>query len=135
MSVGKSYSYHLVTFLNVDGYDTVCSRTAIGLKQGLLDKSVLCGEHYIMAVDELLVVETAQTQECIDAVVAFDIEEVLYRSALAALVSFRNLVALQPVATSLLGEEHHGVVHCGWIDELCEVLLSAMGSLATHSTS
>ena len=88
-----------------------------------------------MAIDELLVVETSQAQECVHAIITLNIEQVLYSSTLTVLVSFRNLEALEPVATSLLREEHHRVVHRCRIDVLREVLLAAVCALASHSAS
>ena len=88
-----------------------------------------------MAVDKVFVVKTSQPQECTDAVVTFDIEQVLYCPTLRVFRSFRYLIALQPVAATLLGEEHHRVVHGGRIDELCEILFTAVGTLAADTTT
>ena len=62
-----------------------------------------------MTVDELGIVQTSETEESIHLVIAVDIEEVLDGTALRVAVALRNLIALQPVATSLLGEEEHSV--------------------------
>ena len=133
MSVGESHFHHLVVFEHVDGVHSVGPRTAVSLEQGFLYETVLGGEHHVVAVDELLVVKSLESEECVHAVVALYIEQVLYCPALAALVALRYFVALEPVAPSLLGEENHGVVHCGRIYIFGEILFAAVRSLASHA--
>ncbi len=89
-----------------------------------------------MAVYELLVVKTStQTQERLDAVVAFDIEQVLYCTALRVLSTFRNFIAFKPITASLIGEEHHRVVHCCRINVLCKVIVTAVSAFAADSST
>ena len=88
-----------------------------------------------MAVDELSVIQASEAEECIHLVIVLDVEEILDGTALGVAVTLRNLVALQPVAATLLGEEQHGLVHGSRIDILGEVLITGTGSLRTYSTT
>ena len=89
-----------------------------------------------MAVDKLLVVQaSAQTEESLYAVVALDVEQVLYGTAFRVLCAFGNFVAFKPVATPLVGEEHHRIVHRRRIDILRKVVVTAVCALAAHSAA
>ena len=88
-----------------------------------------------MCVEELLIIESSQSEESIDGIVCIDIEHVLYRPSLGVLSSFRNLITLEPITLSFLSEEKHGVVHGCGIDELREVLLPCPCTFRTDSTS
>ena len=136
MAVSQANAYHLVVVKHVYGYHAVGTRTTVRLKTCLLYQALLGGEHHIMAVDELFVVKTAaQTQERLYAVVALYVQQVLYGSSLRVLSTFGYLVTLQPVTTSLVREEHHGVVHRGRIDVLRKIIVTAVGALAANSTA
>ena len=88
-----------------------------------------------MIVDELGIVQTTQAEECVHLVIALDVEEVLDGTSLRVAVALRNLIALEPVATSLLGEEEHRLVHSSWIDVLGEVLVTGTSALGTNTTT
>ena len=82
-----------------------------------------------MRIDKLLVVESAEAEKSVDRIVRLDIEEVLDGASLEILIAVGYLIALKPVAASLACEEQHGLVHCGRIDKLGEVLLACACSL------
>ena len=42
---------------------------------------------------------------------------------------------MEPVTTSLLSKEEHYLVHCCWIDILCEVLVACMSTLSTYTAT
>ena len=88
-----------------------------------------------MTVDELGIVQTSETEERIHLVIAVDIEKVLDGTALRVAVALRNLVTLQPIASSLLGKEEHRLVHGGRINILGEVLVACAGTFGTYSTT
>ena len=64
-----------------------------------------------------------------------DVEHILDSAALGVLVALGDLVALLPVAASLLGEEEQRVVHRGRIDIFCEVVVAMTGSLGAHAAT
>ncbi len=88
-----------------------------------------------MGIDELCVVEALQTEEGIHLVVVLDVEEVLDGTSLGVAVALGNLITLEPVATSLLGEEEHRLVHGGGIDVLGEVLVAGACSLGAYAST
>ena len=88
-----------------------------------------------MVVDELCIIQTSQAEESVHLVIALNIEQVLDSSSLRIAVTLWNLIALEPVAASLLREEQHGLVHGSRIDELREVLITCAGTFGTYSTS
>jgi len=135
VAVCQTYAHNLVAFKYVDCNHTVGTRAAVCLKACLLYDAVLCCKYHIVAVYKLLIVKTAQTKERVNAVIALDIEQVLYCTALRVLCPFGYLIALQPVATSLLRKEHHGVVHRRRIYIFGEVLLTAVSTLAANASA
>ena len=56
-------------------------------------------------------------------------------TTLRGLVALRNVIAMEPVATSQTSEDEHRLVHRGRIDELGEVLLTGVSSLGAYSTA
>ena len=88
-----------------------------------------------MALEELLVGELLYAQHSVDGVVALDVEHILYGTSLRGAVALGQLVALHPVAASLLCEEEHHVVHRCGIDILGEVAVAVVGSLVAHSAA
>ena len=135
MTICQTNIYHLIALYDVDSNHTVGTWTGICLQTSLLHRTILGSEDYIMVVDELSIIQTSQTEESIHLVIALNIEEVLDSTTLGIAVTLRNLVALQPVAAALLGEEQHSLVHGSRIDILGEVLITGTGSLRTYSTT
>ena len=88
-----------------------------------------------MRLHELLVVQAAQTQQCVDRVVGLDVEHVLDGATLEVLVALGYLVALEPVAAALACEEQHGLVHRSRVDIFGEVLLACACSLRTYAAA
>ena len=88
-----------------------------------------------MGLDKLFIVKTTEAQKGVDRVVALNVEHVLYGAALEVFVALRNLVTLEPVATTLACEEQHGLMHGGGIDILGKVLFACACALGSHSTS
>ena len=135
VAIGQTDAHHLVAFQDIDGIDTIGSRTAVGLETGLLDDTVLGGENHEVGVEELRIVEVLDAQYGIDGIIGLDVEQVLDGTSLGVLGSLGNLVALEPVAAALLGEEEQRVVHRGGIDILGEVGIAGLGSLAAHTAT
>ena len=135
MTIGQANIYYLIAFYDVDGYHTVGTWTGVCFQAGLLHRTILGSEYYVMAVDELSVVQASEAEECIHLVIALDVEEVLDGTTLGVAVALRNLVTLQPIASSLLGEEEHRLVHGGRINILGEVLVACTGTFGTYSTT
>ena len=55
-----------------------------------------------MAGHELLIIKVLDAQHSIDGIVRLDVQHILDGTALRILVALGNLIALLPVATSLL---------------------------------
>ena len=135
MAICETNAYHLVALKNIDGIHTIGTWTAISLKTGLLDDTILGCKYNIVAVNKFLVIQILYSQHCIDGIVSLDVEQVLYCPTLRVLGALGNLIALEPVAPTLLGEEQQRVVHCGRIYIFGEVLVTGMGTLTAHSTT
>ena len=88
-----------------------------------------------MRLEELFVVEVLNAQYSIDSVVGLDVQHILDSTALRVLVALRNLIALLPVAATLLGEEEQCVVHSGRIDILGEVVVTMAGSFGSDTST
>ena len=134
MTVGQAYAHHLVALVDIDGDDTIGTRTAVCLQTGLLDNTVLGGEYHIMGIDKLRVIEVLDAQYGIDGVIRLDIQHVLDGASLRVLVTLRNLIALLPVAAALLGEEEQCVMYRGRIDILREVVVTMACRLGADTT-
>ena len=135
VTIGQANIYYLISFYDIDGNHTIGTWTGVSLQASLLHGTILGSEDYIVAVDELCVIQSLQSEECIHLVIALYVEEVLDGTTLRVAVALWNLVALQPVAAALLGEEQHGLVHGGWIDILGEVLVASAGTLGTNAAA
>ena len=75
------------------------------------------------------------TDKRVHAVILVNLEQVLDGASLRVLRTLGNLIYLQPVATSLLGEEEHVVVVGGGVDVFDEVLVACRASLRTHTSA
>ena len=137
VAIGEAYVNHFVAIHNIDGIHAIGSWATIGFQARFLYRTVLGGKHHIVGFDEVFVFESSssQPQEGIHGIVSINIQQVLYGTSLRSLVAFRNFIALQPMATSFLGKEQHGLVHRGGIDKLGEILVACMGTLRPYSAS
>ena len=82
MAVGQTNAYHLVALVDVDGDHTGSAYILISCETGLLDDTLLRGEHHIVGVEELLIVEVLDTQYGVDRIVRIDVEHILDGTAL-----------------------------------------------------
>ena len=67
--------------------------------------------------------------ECVHLIVGINVEHVLDGTSLRVLGTLGDFIYLEPIATSLLREENHRIVHGGHIDVLYEVGLTSVASL------
>ena len=135
VSVGESDADDAVALEDIDSVDAVGPGPAVGLEAGLLDDAVLRGEHNIVGVEKFLVVELLDAEHGIDLIVGLNVQEVLDGTTFRVLVAFRNLVALLPIAASLLCEEEQRVMHRGRIDILCEVVVAMTRSFGADAAT
>ena len=135
MAIGQANIYNFVTFNDIDGNHTIGTRTRVCFKTSLLDSTILGSEDYIVTIDELSIIQSLQSEECVYLIIALNVEEVLDCTTLGIAITLWNLVTLQPVAATLLGEEQHRLVHCCRIDILGKVLITGAGTLGTNTTA
>ena len=88
-----------------------------------------------MRFAEVGVIEVLNLDKCIDLVVGIDIDHILYRTTLRYASTFGYIIYLNPVATSLLGEEENIIVHCGGIDILYEVFIASVAALDSYAST
>ena len=82
VTIGQANAYHLVTLVDVDGDHTGSAYILISCETGLLDDTLLRGEHHIVGIEELFVVEVLDTQYGVDRIVGIDVEHILDGTAL-----------------------------------------------------
>ena len=114
----------MVVLADVDGVDAICADSAVFRQTGLLDDALLGAEDHEVALAELRVAKLADAEASADSIARFDVEHVLDGSSFALLVAVGNVIDLEPVAASAVGEEEHRVVHRGGIDLLDEVVVA-----------
>ena len=88
-----------------------------------------------MVLNEIDIVKSLNAKESIHRIVGIYVQEVLYSTSLGCLITFRNFVALQPIAATFLRKEEHRLVHRGRIDVLRKVFISRVGPFTTHSAT
>ena len=86
IAIGQADTDQLVIVDEVDGDDSVGTRTRVRLEEGLLDRTALGAEDEVMRVHELSITrQVLHADEGIDAVACLDVEEVLQGTALSVL--------------------------------------------------
>ena len=89
-----------------------------------------------MRVHELSITrQVLHADEGIDAVARLDVEEVLQGTALSVLSALGDLVDLEPIAATHLGEEQHRLVHRSRVDVLDEVFVARITTLSTDTAT
>ena len=88
-----------------------------------------------MRVDKVGIAQTFHIDKRLDLVVRPDIEKVLDCTSLAGLCAFRDVVNLHPIATSLLREEQHIVMHRSRIYILDEVLFACRSAFGADTAT
>ena len=135
VTVSHAHFNYAVIFADCNGIDTILARTGILFEQCFLNDAILCAEQYIMTVNEILVVQVLHAQVCIYGVIRVYIQQVLNGASLRIFGSFGYLIYFQPIALTLLSEEHHGIVHCCRIYMFYKVLIACLCSLRTYPTA
>ena len=89
-----------------------------------------------MRVHELFIArQVLHSDEGIDAVSCFDVQQVLQGTPLGILCPFGDLVDLKPVAAPHLGKEKHRLVHRSRVDVLDEVFIARITPLGTDTAT
>src|SRR5574344_82159 len=134
MTICQTYTYYLIIFTNINGNNAIGTWTTIVFQRCLLDYALLCGKYDIMAVKELFIIESADTEECIYTVISFDVKHILYSTSLRVFRSFRYLITLHPITSTLLCKEQHGLVHCRRLHLFGAIFIPGMCALTSYST-
>ena len=89
-----------------------------------------------MGVYELFITrQVLHSDEGIDTVSSFDIQQVLQGTTLGVLCSFGDLIDLQPIAATHLREEQHRLVHRRRVDVFDEVFIARITTLGTDTAT
>ena len=78
----------------------------------------------VVRLAEVRILQLAYQQTCLHLVTRFYLKHVLYGTSLVLLCSFGYIINLQPIATTTVSKEHHGVVHGAGVstDAICHSL-------------
>src|ERR1700761_5156837 len=78
----------------------------------------------MMCIYKSLVLEVLDVYDSPDLVVGRNLYQILDRPTLAAFISFRNLIHIEPVAPAFFRKEQHGMV-CRGNEEVFDIILFA----------
>ena len=88
-----------------------------------------------MVIDIFGISQVLYSKVSIHRIIGVNIEQILDSTPLCILRSFRYLIYLEPLTTSFLSEEHHGMMHSGRVNMLNEVVITSIRALRTYSSS
>ncbi|HJJ47005.1 MAG TPA: SPFH domain-containing protein [Methanocorpusculum sp.] len=88
-----------------------------------------------MVANKLCVVQTLHIDKGTHIVALLYINKVLYSASLRLLIALWNLINLQPIQTSTLGEEHHCGVHRSRVYIFDKVLITTVRSACAYATA
>ena len=121
-AVGHPGFEKLIPFPHSDGIDPVYPGAGIGFERRLLDDSIAGAEDNLVIVDIVTVIKSLYIDECSDAVIRLNVDNILNCPSLAVARTLGQVIDLLPVALALAGKEEHGVMHCCHIHMLNEIL-------------
>ena len=135
LAIGQCHTNQTVALTQTKCDNTIRTWTAIRLQCGLLHQTILSSEDEVVVVHIFLIIEVLDMNECTHLVSLLDIDHVLECTTLRLAVALWNIVNLNPIETTLLGEEHHGRVHIRLVYILDEVLIACSTCFSTYSTT
>src|SRR5574344_772577 len=135
MTICQTNRNHLITIKDIDSNNTIGTRAAIFLKTSFFNYTILGTEHDIMVLKEFRIIEFLNSQECVHIIIRLNIKHILYSTTLRVFSTLRYFINFQPIATSLLCEEEHRIVHRCRINIFGEVLITCLSTFATNATS
>ena len=128
-AVGQARFEQFVPFAYSHSDNAVGAGAAVCFQGGLLDDALLGTQHHEVLVEVLLACEIRNVQVSDHLVVAFQLDQVDDRPALALAVAFGDIIDPHPVTPALLGEDEQVVV-VGRHEQVFEEILIPRGAPA-----
>ena len=88
-----------------------------------------------MSLTELSITQFANQEASLNRITRLDHEHILDSTSLSSLRTLRNIIYLQPIATSTTRKEHHRVVHSARIDMLDEIIIARSTTLRANTAT